>query len=226
MFRFRRPFAVLLLAMSITPQCRAAFVWAEVGEAGELPPTAQIVFGAGELLAITGTIFTSMDVDMYRISITAPVIFSASTVGTPGSLADSQLFLFTTFGLGIAANDDDSAVTTRSALPAGNPLTSVLLPGDYVIGISGWDRDPVSPGGLIFPPLPKIGVFGPVGPGGAFPMTGSSGIGISGGTYEIVFKGAAAAAAAVPEPSTLLQLGIVGLLALGANGWRSRARAA
>jgi hypothetical protein len=45
------------------------------------------------------------------------------------------------------------------------------------IGISNFDHDPVSAGGLIFPSEPFSQMVGPSGPGGASPITGWTGEG-------------------------------------------------
>ena len=61
---------------------------------------------------------------------------------------DTQLFLFDADGLGVYANDD-SAATSQSTLPAGHPLTPAA-PGEYLLGVSPYDRDPQSDAGAIF----------------------------------------------------------------------------
>ena len=55
--------ALLVLAGSVT--AANAQTWAEQGEAGDLPSTANITDGAGPLLSITGGLGAS-DVDMAR----------------------------------------------------------------------------------------------------------------------------------------------------------------
>jgi hypothetical protein len=77
-----------------------SWAYSEVGEAGSLPGTAQGTSGA-PLTSISGTISSNTDADMYQIFISSPGTFSATTVGTGGSLSDTQLFLFDTDGLGI-----------------------------------------------------------------------------------------------------------------------------
>jgi hypothetical protein len=185
-----------------------ADTWSEVGDAGNLPATAQVPTGANPLTAISGSIASSGDADMYLIFISSPATFSATTVGTGGSLSDTQLFLFTAAGLGVYANDDDAAcLCTRSMLPAGHAL-SPTTPGLYYLAISSFDTDPSSPGGLIFPSSPFTAVQGPTGPGGGSAV--SSWAGSSGsGTYTINLTGAgfAGGGTAVPEPTTMLLLG-------------------
>ncbi|MBS0196687.1 MAG: DVUA0089 family protein [Planctomycetes bacterium] len=109
--------------------------WIEVGDAADLPGTAQSATGIGPLNEIRGLLAT-FDVDMYQIRICAPEIFSATTVG--GADFDTQLFLFDASGFGVAFNDDssDSAQST---------ITNrfVVNPGLYYLAISYYDTDPL-----------------------------------------------------------------------------------
>jgi hypothetical protein len=145
---------------------------------------------------------------MYLIFISTPAAFSATTVGTAGTLVDTQLFLFNAAGLGVYGNDDDpSGTTTRSTLPAGHAL-SPTTPGLYYLAISSFNRDPTSAGGLIFPSTPFTAVVGPTGPGGGSAVTGWTGTGGT-GTYTINLTGAnfPDGTANIPEPTTMLLLG-------------------
>ncbi len=219
----------LVLAMGLAPGARA-IPWTEVGDAGDLPATAQIPTGSGALTSISGSIpsTSATDADMYRIHISTPSTFSATTVGTIGAiglqLQNSQLFLFNAAGLGVYGRDDNPG-TFRTTLPANSPL-GPQVPGDYFLAISGFDRDPVSPGGLIFPSSPNATLFGPTGPGGTQPISGWTGLDAalaSRGNYRIDLSGAqfASLAAPVPEPGTLLLLaaGLFGILALRRCGF-------
>jgi hypothetical protein len=214
----------LLLALAAAPRACADF-WREVGIAGELPSTAQVTAGGGSLDQIIGELHSTTHADMYQIFITGGGTFSATTVGTPGTLNDTQLFLFDATGHGVYANDDANSSTRRSTLPAGNPLTP-LTPGLYYLAISAFDRDPV--GGptndLIFPSFGPgfTGVVGPTGPGGAFPVSDWRGTGVETGTYVINLTGAGFA---VPEPGslTLLSSGVAVFLAYA---WRRHKKAA
>jgi PEP-CTERM motif-containing protein len=209
--------AALVAALAFASSAGAT-PWAEVGDAGDLPGTAQVTAGAGALTSITGSVplNSSTDADMYRLHISVPGAFSATTVGTIGTLVDTQLFLFDLAGLGIYGRDNDPG-TARTTLPAGNPLGPQVA-GDYFLVISGFNRDPVSSGGLIFPSSPSMTLFGPTGPGGALPISGYTGLeGFSGrGSYTVALTGAEFAAPALPEPGTLLLLGagLAGLAAL------------
>ena len=210
--------AVMLLA---SVPSFGAVIWAEVGDAGGLTGTAQATTGGAGLMSITGTIGSTTDADMFLIYISSPAAFSATTVGTAGTLADTQLFLFDAAGLGIYANDDNLACACqRSMLPAGNPASPTAA-GWYYLVISGFDIDPNSVGGLIFPTLPFDPVYGPTGPGGGSPISSYTGTLFLGtGTYTINLTGADAAD--VPEPATAWLMG--GGLTLAALLVRKRKR--
>lgn len=182
----------LALIVGVAPTARAV-TFSEVGDAPELVGQA-----AGTLPAvtrITGSIANGTDADMFIITLATGGLFSATTLGTGGSLEDTQLFLFNSSGHGLLANDD-SGGTFRSTLPP-----TALAAGNYLLAISAWDRDPVNAGGLIFPTSPFSNVFGPTGPGGADAITGWDGSGGS-GDYAIDLE-----LQPVPEPATLVLFG-------------------
>ena len=211
---FATGLAVLAVASAATAQ-----TWTEVGDAGDLPGNAQITEGPGPLTAITGTIGTTTDADMYQIFITGGGTFSATTAGTPGTtLGDPQLFLFNAAGIGVYANDDFGG-SLQATLPAGTALTPTA-PGLYYLAITSFNRDPISPGGLIFPDVTTV--TGPTGPGGGQPISGYTGTGGT-GSYAISLTGAEFAV--IPEPGTLTLLG-TGALGLFAYGRRRRKQAA
>lgn len=185
---------VLAIVLGLAPRA-AAISFNEIGDAGNLPAFSQAAGVLPLLTSITGSIGNSTDADMFAITFSQAGSFSATTVGTPGTLVDTQLFLFRFPGLGVVANDD-SKLTLRSTIPS-TPVT----PGLYFLGISSFDVDPLSPGGLIFPSFPFDGVFGPTGPGGGSAITGWQGVGGT-GTYTIALD-----LNPVPEPGTLLLFG-------------------
>ncbi len=180
-----------------------------LGDAGSTPGTASATPGINPLTGIVGT-FTSgaTHADVYRIFIANPALFSATTVG--GSTQDTQLFLFTAAGVGILGNDD-TATSLQSCLGAcgvGAAITAALAPGEYLLGISQFDVDPIDAGGLeIFTdvfPGPQLPIAGR-GPLAGFNSTGGT------GTYRIALVGAnhvAGGVTGVPEPATMVLLGI------------------
>lgn len=192
-----------------------AFVWTEVGDAGNLPSTAQIIYGDGSLTAISGNLALN-DADMYAFYVPVGSAFSATTVG--GASFDTELFLFNSSGFGVYVNDDEvSGSYPQSTLPAGH-IYSPSTAGIYYLAISSYDYDPVSPGGEIFPDRPGVpprsyNVGGPTGPGGGSAISGWSGPGYESGLYTINLTGASGI---IPEPATmsLLGLGLLGLLGL------------
>jgi hypothetical protein len=194
-----------------------AITFNEIGNAGIVPAFSQAAGVLPLLTTITGSIGPS-DVDMFAITISKAGAFSATTVGTPGSLVDTQLFFFRFPGLGVVANDDSKG-TLRSTVQ-GVPVT----PGLYFLGISSFDTDPESPGGLIFPSFPFTGVFGPTGPGGGSAVTGWLNTGGTSpmGTYSIALD--LQPPQAVPEPATLLLVGttMAGLGLARLRQWRRK----
>lgn len=205
----------------------ASATWIEVN-AGQLTGSADVTTGSGSLNAIEGRLdydldTSTWDIDLYRISITNPLGFSAqTTLVNPGSfMADPVLFLFSADGFGIFLNDDESNSSLQSLLSGG--LFGPTLPGIYYLGIAWSFSDPLSDLGSIFPlyelGLATDGVYGPSGTGGAGPLTswlpgGPSNFDL-GSNYRILLTGASAAAV-VPEPGTALLLA-VGALALFAR---------
>jgi hypothetical protein len=169
--------------------------YVEVGDAGDLPGTAQVVSGAVTLDSISGFLDFN-DADMFAINLTGAA-FSASTLG--GATWDTQLYLFDSTGAGVVGNDDSGG--GFQSYIAGTPS-----PGLYYLAISSWNYDPQSAAGAMW-----LGNF--PGPGIASPITGWAGPSLDRGTYRIALTGAEFVAA-VPEPSTLLLLGS-GLAGLG-----------
>jgi len=187
----------------------------EVGDAGNLPGTAQDPGGVGPLTSITGNA-GGFDEDMYRICITNPFGFSATTVGMASF--DTQLFLLDSTGRGVYSNDD---------FPGGAPFHSLLPPGDpnsptavgiYFIAINGFDNEAQNAGGLIFANAVFTDVNGPTGPGGADPITSWDGNDFSAtGSYTIVFTGSAATSSCAPVGGTMIPLDTTALLLAGAQ---------
>src|SRR5450755_2478086 len=141
--RFRAAVRVLLIitALAVSSPLLRAQVFTEVGDAGQTPGTAQTtpfnIGPAGGQWTIFGTIGGAQDADVYRVTLNAPFLVSASTVnpltaasGGPGGL-DTQLFLFDSAGHPIFANNDANGTTLQSTLPARSPFTFTLGAGTY-----------------------------------------------------------------------------------------------
>lgn len=182
----------------------------ESGDAGALPASAQIVSGSGALSSLNG-ILDPGDVDMFGIRITGGGTFSATSLAS--GIGNPQLFLFTSAGLGVYANDDIPA-DFQPRLPAGHALTPTA-PGLYYLAISRFNADPISAGEFIFPDTTTPIVVGPTGASGHLPVTGwtPSPLFLP-GSYSISLTGAEFASAVIPEPQTyaLLLAGLVLIL--------------
>ncbi|MEN7343095.1 MAG: DVUA0089 family protein [Pseudomonadota bacterium] len=126
------------------------------------------------------------------------------TIDTGGSNFDTQLFLFDSAGSGIVANDDGLGLGLNSRLSLNG-----LVAGLYYIGISGFDLDPMSASGFIFP----NDFDGQVSAtdAGALVDWERGFDARSRGRYSINFS----AAVSVPAPATLALLGL-GLIGVGA----------
>lgn len=205
-----RTAAIALFGLLAIAGTSSAAIHVEVGDAGELPGTAQSAAGAGALTGITGSV-TAGDADMFRIRISNPAAFSALASGIQG---DTTLYLFNLDGTGIAKNDDISGTNFESELPVGNALYAGLPAGDYLIAIGGFAYQPFSVavpmvlGEATFDPNTFTGV---IGPQNAAPVQSWAQLssGPSSGTYSIELTGAEF----VPAPSSAALLGLGGLLA-------------
>jgi hypothetical protein len=178
---FILPVLASLALFTLAPAASAAD---EVGDAGDLPATAQDLTGA-PVAQISGSILEGGDVDMYRLCLDGGGSFSASAVG--GTEVDTQLFLFDASGRGVYANDDERENVVQSLLPAGHPLTPSAQ-GEYLLAVGVYNLDPQSAAGAIFPV--DTGVVGPTGPGGADPVTGWGGRPDAPGDYTLTITGA------------------------------------
>ena len=190
-------------------------------------PNPEVAFSSANALqsltSIAGTLSLNAglsETDFYKIYISNPANFSASTLSLAGGRNgfDTQLFLFNVNGTGIAANDDynsNGSSSPDSLLPAGNALYAGLNPGFYLLAITGGGKYPQDAAGTIIFPNQGEGndptrVYGPKTGEGASPIRSYNGSSDQGGTYSIALTGVSYS---VPEPSALwLAIGSLGLL--------------
>jgi len=199
----KRIVLVAVLCAFITAPAMAQ-LWTEVGDAGELPGTAQVVLGSGPLTTITGS-FTTTDADMYQIKIVNPDRFSAHVAAL-----DNQAFLFDAAGYGIYGSDDIGGLPyDRNAYLEPGHTYSPTTPGLYYLGVVSANSDPLSTSGMIFPDT-WPGVFGPTGPGASDPFVSWQGDGTWNSDYTVTLTGAEY----VPVPGAVL-LGMLGLSVVG-----------
>ena len=157
----------------------------EVGDAGDLPETAQSTPG-GALPVIDG-VMGENDVDMYAIYLPNPAAFSATTVGGAGF--DTQLWLFDSAGKGIVFNDDTS--TTASTIDNSSGCLTGRPAGVYYLAISRYNRDALGcGGGLIWNNSPFDTVRCPDGPERTSRVNSWTGTTTAGGTYTITLTNA------------------------------------
>lgn len=190
--------AVATLCLGLNPMFAAiveesnggsGITWVEVGDAGDLPGTAQVVTGGAQLDGIIGVVDAGTDIDMYKIFITEPANFSAIASWDGTDLSednDAQLFIFDEAGF-LVAKDDDDGVRALPAIYAGELAGHPA--GDYYLAFDLFNIDPADD--------PIFGWDGvPVPP--------------QSGPYEIHLT---AAQTAMPEPTVVALLGL-GSLAL------------
>jgi hypothetical protein len=180
-----------------------AATWTEVGDAGELLPTSQTTFGSGLLDSISGTLIDLGDeiddIDLYQIFIHDTDAFSVTVSASLSEDNDAQLFLFDADGF-LTLSDDDGG---DGLLPQFDPgELSGLSTGIYYLAFNLFDTEPNS--------NPLAGWDRDPSPFQTGPYT----LSLTGTKF--------ASSATVPEPSTILGLGVLGL---GAFSTRKLAKA-
>jgi hypothetical protein len=169
-------------------------LWIEQGDAGDLPGTAQVTGGTGTLSRIRGNIGAN-DVDMYQFRMCAPASFSATTVG--GANFDTQLFLFTSSGGGIAFNDD-APQTGSFQSTISSQFTGAMAAGDVLLAVTRYNNDALASTQPIWLNEPVGVERAPDGPGQAGTVNGWSGAAATGGAYTIELTGSCYPAAVQP----------------------------
>ncbi|MCB9878807.1 MAG: hypothetical protein H6835_14525 [Planctomycetes bacterium] len=166
--------AVLSLAVTATAQS-----WGEIGDAGDLPATAQVVAGTGTLTSLAGTLASGAD--MYLIEVRDSAAFVAEI--TAGTMIDPIMCLFDDEGRAVVFSDDSPGSflprITGSYVPA---------PGRYYLAIAGYGSVPIAANGLIFQ---GVGFqFEPSGAGRRECITAWLGTSSQTGTYHVSLQGA------------------------------------
>lgn len=234
--------AAALLTLGMATAGVHAQTWTKTGNPGNLPSNAQITVGTGALESITGVFsYTTTgseratvnvsNPDLFAIQIDGTSPFSATTLGQPSNLYDTQLFLFDSSGYGVYANDDafgaDSFIQSKAALisPDVSPA-----PGLYYLGIASEGivaRSGTTAATDIFDntvddttgATPFTGLRTPRPGAGPLTQWFLSSSDVETGYYTIALTGASfgasPGAAPVPEASTWVSFGVPSLLMLG-----------
>lgn len=232
--------AAVLLAFGAAVSGASAQTYAKSGLTGNVPGNSQITQGLGSLTEITGTfdfettgsersVRNSAFPDLFEIFIDGSSPFSATTLGQPSSVYDTQLFLFDFSGNGLYANDDASDFSKGSLIfPTVNPN-----PGLYYLGVATYGTVARSGPGAASDIFDNTiddtsGAVSFTGLKEARPGSGPltqwfrSTANVETGSYSIALTGASFAVPPVPEASTTVSLAL--LLALGLGGMTVAAR--
>lgn len=192
----RKTLAAALVACTLAAAGTAgAAPYTEIGDAGDLPATAQATTGS-PLTTISGELQSNGgsggDVDMFRIHIPDPSAFGLQVELLDPGFFDSMIWVFDLAGNLVAGNDDGGSYCRYCSALGGFAGAA----GDYFVAISDAANSPVGN-----------------------PITGWNGdlFTVEFGRYVIHLDNVTGIAS-VPEPGTLALLG----LGLGAAGWLRR----
>ncbi|HYM82415.1 MAG TPA: hypothetical protein VEY91_13515 [Candidatus Limnocylindria bacterium] len=180
----------LLLCASSAP----AAPWFEIGDAGNLPASAQTTIGAGALTVIQGTLAANNDQDMYCIRVSDPQAFVASLNCV--AFDNNDLWLFDVAANGVRGNDGCTGGQT-------NVGPGVTLAGTYYLAVSPSGDDALNGAAPIWNP-PSVGTQrSPDGAGAPGPVSGWSNAGVvsSFNNYTIQLAGCAFCDTATPATS-------------------------
>jgi hypothetical protein len=175
--------AACVLTLLIASSPAAAATWTEVGDAGNLPSSAQSTAGTGALTQIQGHLDNNLDQDVYCIRIPDAQNFSAQIICT--SFADNDVWLFNAAANGVALND----ACAFSQTIVGTPL--VPSAGLYYLAVSPSGDDAMNGTLPIWNPPSASGQRAPDGPGAPGPISGWSNAGTvsNNNNYTILING-------------------------------------
>lgn len=195
--------APLLVALSASSSAQEI---GEIGDAGELLATAQVISEpvtriSGELSSF-GELSRIDDIDMFRFFVAEPVTFSVKVAASLTEDNDAQLFVFDEIGRFVIGDDDGG----EGSLPQLNRGSMAGYdPGYYNLAISLYDTRAI----LLSDKL--VGWSRNANP-------------YQYGPYVMTITGAASSSGAVPEPTTwmMMLMGFAGVGLTMRRGRRSR----
>jgi uncharacterized repeat protein (TIGR01451 family) len=132
-------------AVALAPASAALGAAAESSDAGDTLATAQVITGFED--EISGALSATDGVDVYRISITNPGAFTASTYDS--AVGDTELLLFDSAGHLVELSDDwyyQGSLDRMANLPAGaygNPYAPASA-GTYYLAVVAYESDPMT----------------------------------------------------------------------------------
>ena len=172
---------VAAFAMALSVPARAQ-TWSEVGDAGNLPGSAQSTAGAGALTQINGSLPYDADVDMYCIKVTDLAAFTAHL--NCAAINEPDIFLFNSAGRGVSLNQLCSGAMKR--------ISNAFLTGIGTYYVAVGSHGALAFSGLNYIWLPgTTGERAPDGPGAAGAVTswGGNPVAIPPYTYSIILTG-------------------------------------
>ena len=179
-------------------------IFSEQGDAPDTLPGQAT--GSGPLTAITGTIDSATDVDIFTIRIVDPNWY-ATTTGNSTTI-DTRLWLFSLDGMGQTFNDDDPTQPFQSSIGPGHDPPGgewVAVGQVYGLAIGAYQIEPRDAADqALWNATPFTAERAPDGPGAANPLDHWGFSGFDTGAYQIDLFGIEA----VPEPSTLALLSL------------------